>query len=55
MDNLVVSQVEDQYVVDCNVTLKDVQTGVLLVSHYVFTLVKESDRWYVISMKQGEI
>ena len=55
MDNLVVSQVDDQYIVDCNVTLKDVQTGVQLVSHYKFTLVKETDRWYVISMKQGEI
>lgn len=55
MDNMIVTQVDDQYVVNCNVTLKDVQTGVQLVNHYVFTLVKESDRWYVISMKQGEI
>jgi hypothetical protein len=55
MDNLVVSQVDDQYMVNCNVTLQDVQTGVQFVSHYVFTLVQESDRWYVISMKQGEV
>jgi hypothetical protein len=55
MDGLSVSQVDDTYIVNCDVTLEDVQTGVQLVSHYVFTLVKETDRWYVISMKQGEI
>jgi hypothetical protein len=55
MDGLTVAQLDDQYIVNCNVTLKDVQTGVQFVSHYKFTLVKETDRWYVISMKQGEI
>jgi hypothetical protein len=55
LDSLVVSQVDETYIVNCNVTLKDMQTGVQQVSHYVFTLVKETDRWYVISMKQGEI
>lgn len=55
MDGLTVTQVDGQYVVHSDVTLQDVHTGAQLVSHYVFTLVKESDRWYVISMKQGEM
>ncbi len=55
MDNLSVSQLNDNYLVNCDVTLKDLQTGVQLVGHYQFTVVNESGRWYVISMKQGEI
>jgi hypothetical protein len=55
MDNLAAFKVGDQYKVDCDITLRDVQTSAQLVSHYQFTLVNENGRWYVISVKQGEI
>lgn len=55
MDNLNVTSSNDQYLVDCDVTLQDLQTNAQLVVHYKFTLTNENGRWYVISMKQGEI
>lgn len=53
--NITVSKKADQYMVDCDVTLKDLPTGAQYSYHYQFTVIKEGDRFYVTHLKQGVI
>ncbi len=54
MDQLTVRQSQGVYVAECNVLLKDLASGAKLTNYYLFKLVKEGGRWYVLSMEQGE-
>lgn len=55
MDQLAVRQNEGVYTAECNVLLEDLASGAKFTNHYLFKLVKEGGRWYVLSMEQGEI
>jgi len=55
LKELTVRKKQDVYVAECNVLLEDLASGAKITDRYHFELVKEGGRWYVISMKQGEV
>lgn len=52
--NLSVYQEGNEVRAECDVILEDLHSGAKVTGHYTFTLVQEEERWYVVSMKQGE-
>lgn len=55
MDLQTVRHDQGVYMAECSVLLKDLASGAKFTNYYLFKLVKEGGRWYVLSMEQGEI